>query len=99
MDTAALVLDAVVVIDVHRVGSAFDVDQDVGFDLLEVDEDQRRAITILIEKRKEVPMETADVRVVQLRVILDLVHEISIDVVLSAALHQNVIGEVALPQG
>ena len=99
MHTATLVLDAVVVIDVHRVGPALDVDQDVRLDLLEIDEDQRRTITILIEKREEVPVETTDVRVVQLRVILDFVHEISVDVVLPSALHQNIIGEVALPQG
>ena len=98
MNTSTFVFDAVVMIDVLRIGATFDIDQNVRFDLLEIDKNQRTAITILVEKRKEVSMETADRRVIQLRIIFDLVHKIAIDVILAATLNQNVIGKITLPK-
>ena len=98
MNTASFVLDAIAMIDVLCIGSAFHIDQDVRFDLLEIDEDQWTAITILIEKGKEVPMESSDSRVVQLRIVFDLIHEVTVNVILSSTLNQDVVGKVTLPQ-
>lgn len=97
MDAAALVLDAVIIDDVLRVRTALDVDQNVRFDLLEVHEDQRTAVAVLVQVRIEVPVEAADGRGVHLRVVLDFEDEIAIDVVLATAFDQNVIREFTRP--
>ena len=98
MNASSFVLDAIAMIDVLCIGSAFDIDQDVRFDLLEIDEDQWTPITILIEKGKEVPMESSDSRVVQLRIVFDFIHEVTVNVILSSTLNQDVVGKVTLPQ-